>query len=203
MNEKVFGQPAKKTSVDDYLTTERHSSVRHEFVEGRVIPRSGSNRWHNLLAANTAIALGSRMHGNKTEIYISNMRVKLKNNFVCYPDVVVVNGEPTFADPNQDLLLNPTVVVEIVSNQTNSSDKTSKLESFLAMESIKEVILLKEEEMRVEHYARQNAKQWIYRIYNERDDVISLESINCKVSVSEVYAQVKTKQTELSSKAVN
>jgi Uma2 family endonuclease len=203
MNEKVFGQSAKKTSVDDYLTTERNTAVRHEFHEGRVIPKSGSNRWHNILTSNTAIALGSRMHGNKTEIYIGNMRVKLKNSFVCYPDVIVVSGEPAFADQNQDLLLNPTVVVEIVSNHTNSSEKTSKLESYLAMESIKEVVLLKEEEMRVEQYARQNAKQWIYRIYNERDDVISFESINCKVSVSEVYAQVKTKQAELSSKAVN
>jgi Uma2 family endonuclease len=203
MNEKVFGQNPKKASMDEYLTTERHSASRHEFVDGRVIARAGANRFHNILAANTAIALGSRMHGHRSEIYISNMRVKLKNNYICYPDVVVVNGEPNFADQNSDLLLNPTVIVEIVSNQTNSSEKTSKLESYLAMESIKEFVLLKEEEMRVEHYARQNAKQWIYRIYNERDDVISLESINCKVSVAEVYAQVKAKHAELSSKAVN
>jgi Uma2 family endonuclease len=203
MNEKVFGQSTKKTTMDDYLTTERQGGVRHEFLDGKVIARSGSNRWHNILVSNTVVAFGSRMHGHKAEIYISNMRVKLKNSYVCYPDIVVVNGEPSFADQNADLLLNPTVIVEIFSNQTNSSDKTNKLESYLAMDSIKEFVLLKEEEMRVEHYARQNAKQWIYRIYNERDDVISLESINCKVSVSEVYAQVKTKQTELSSKAVN
>ena len=203
MNEKVFGQNPKKASVDEYLTTERHATARHDFVDGRVVARAGANRFHNILAANTAIALGSRMHGHKSEIYISNMRVKLRNNYICYPDVVVVNGEPSFSDQNFDLLLNPTVIVEIFSNQTNSSDKTNKLESYLAMESIKEFVLLKEEEMRVEHYARQNAKQWIYRIYNERDDVISLESINCKVSVSEVYAQVKAKHAELSSKAVN
>lgn len=203
MNEKVFGQSTKKTSVDDYLNNERQGAGRHEYVDGRVIARSGSNRWHNILVSNTAIALGSRMHGNKSEIYISNMRVKLKNSYICYPDLVVVNGEPSFADQNSDLLLNPTVIFEIFSNQTHSSDKTNKLESYLAMDSIKEFVLLKEEEMRVEHYARQNAKQWIYRIYNERDDVISLDSINCKVSVSEVYAQVKTKQAELSSKAVN
>lgn len=203
MNEKVFGQSTKKTSMDDYLTTERNGAVRHEYQDGKIIARSGSNRWHNLLVSNTVVAFGSRMHGHKSEIYISNMRVKLKNSYVCYPDLVVVNGEPSFADQNSDLLLNPTVIVEIFSNQTNSSDKTNKLESYLAMDSIKEFVLLKEEEMRVEHYARQNAKQWIYRIYNERDDVISLDSINCKVSLSEVYAQVKTKQAELSSKAVN
>ena len=203
MNEKVFNQSAKRTSVDDYLTTERHGAARHDFVDGRVIARSGSNRSHNILVSNSAIALGSRMHGHKTEMYISNMRVKLKNNYICYPDIVIVNGEPTFSDQNSDMLLNPTAIVEIFSNQTNSSDKTNKLESYLAMDSIKEFVLLKEEEMRVEHYARQNAKQWIYRIYNERDDVISLDSINCKVSLSEIYAQLKTKQTELSSKAVN
>lgn len=203
MNEKVFSQSTKKSSMDDYLTNERQGAVRHDFVDGRVIARSGSNRWHNLLVSNTAVALGSRIHGHKVEIYISNMRVKLKNSYICYPDVVVVSGEPSFADQNADLLLNPTAIVEIFSNQTNSSDKTNKLESYLAMDSIKEFVLLKEEEMRVEHYARQNAKQWIYRIYNERDDVISLESINCKVSLAEIYAQVKTRGAELSSKAVN
>lgn len=203
MNEKVFNQSAKKSSMDDYLTTERQGAVRHDFVDGRAIARSGSNRWHNLLVSNTAVALGSRIHGHKVEVYISNMRVKLKNSYICYPDVVVVSGEPSFADQNADLLLNPTLIVEIFSNQTNSSDKTNKLESYLAMDSIKEFVLLKEEEMRVEHYARQNAKQWIYRIYNERDDVISLESINCKVSLAEIYAQVKTRGAELSSKAVN
>ena len=203
MNEKVFNQSAKKSSMDDYLTSERQGATRNDYVDGRVIARSGSNRWHNLLVSNTAVALGSRIHGHKVEVYISNMRVKLKNSYICYPDLVVVSGEPSFADQNSDLLLNPTVIVEIFSNQTNSSDKTNKLESYLAMDSIKEFVLLKEEEMRVEHYARQNAKQWIYRIYNERDDVISLESINCKVSLAEVYAQVKTRGAELSSKAVN
>jgi Uma2 family endonuclease len=203
MNEKAFNQSAKKSSMDDYLTSERHGTGRSEFVDGRVIAKAGSNRWHNILVSNTAVALGSRMHGHKAEIYISNMRVKLKNSYICYPDVVVVSGEPSFSDQNSDLLVNPTLIVEIFSNQTNSSDKTNKLESYLAMDSIKEFVLLKEEEMRVEHYARQNAKQWIYRIYNERDDVISLDSINCKVSLAEIYAQVKTKHAELSSKAVN
>ncbi|MBA3353987.1 MAG: Uma2 family endonuclease, partial [Blastocatellia bacterium] len=171
--------------------------------DGRVIAKSGSNRSHNILVSNTAVAIGSRMHGHKAEVYISNMRVKLKNNYICYPDLVVVNGEPTFTDQNSDVLLNPTAIVEIFSNQTNSSDKANKLESYLAMDSIKEFVLLKEEEMRVEHYARQNAKQWIYRIYNERDDVISLDSINCKVSLAEIYSQVKVRGAELSSKAVN
>jgi Uma2 family endonuclease len=131
------------------------------------------------------------------------MRVEFSSNAFCCPDVVIVNGEPSFTDKNLDVLKNPTAVIEIFSNATNSADKQHKLETYLAMNSIKECILLKADEMRVEHYSRQNPKQWLYRIYNERDDVISLDSINCKVSLAEIYAQVNVKQAEFSSKAVN
>lgn len=203
MNEKGLDQSLKKSSVEDYIGFERTSATKNEYLNGKMLARSGSNRWHNLIVSNTAIAVGSKMHGHKCEIYISNMRVKLANNFICYPDIVIVNGEPKFSDNNFDLLQNPTLVVEIFSSQTNSSDKTKKLESFLEMESIRECLLLKEDEMRVEHYARQNAKQWIYRIYNERDDVVSMDSVNCKVSVAEIYAQIKFRQAEFTSKAVN
>ena len=203
MNEKVINQSVKKSTVEDYMISERHSATKNEYMNGRVLARSGSNRWHNLIVSNAAIAIGSRMHGHKCEIYVGNMRVKLPNSYICYPDVVVVNGEPKFTDSNVDVLENPTIVVEIFSNVTNSSDKTQKLENFLAMDSIKECLLVKEDEMRIEHYSKQNAKQWIYRIYNEREDVVALDSVNCKLSLAEVYAQVKFRQAEFSSKAVN
>lgn len=203
MNEKVLNQPVRKSTVEDYMISERHSATKNEYMNGRVMSKSGSNRWHNLIVSNVVIAIGSRIHGNRCEIYVGNMRVKLANTHICYPDVTIVNGEPKFTDSNQDILENPTIVVEIFSSTTNSSDKTQKLENFLAMDSIKECLLVKEDEMRIEHYAKQNAKQWIYKIYNERDDVASLDSVNCKVSLAEVYAQIKFKQAEFSSKAVN
>ena len=203
MNEKGVGQVPQKATADEYLANERKSASRNEFVNGRVIPRDGSNRWHNLIVTNAAIAIGSRLSGAKCDVYVSSMRVRLQNNMICYPDLILVNGEPSFADQNLDLLQNPTVVVEIFSAKTNTTDKTQKMESYLAMDSIKECLMVKEDGMRVEHYARQNAKQWIYRIYNERDDVISLESVNCKISLSEIYSQIKFGQAEFSSTAVN
>jgi Uma2 family endonuclease len=131
------------------------------------------------------------------------MRVQLSNRIICYPDVVVVAGEPVFADANADVLLNPTVIMEVFSRVTNPLEKSRKLESYLALDSIKECLQIKADEMRVEHYSKQNPKQWIYRIYNERDDVISLDSLNLKLSVSEIYAQVKLRNAEISSTAVN
>ena len=201
MNEKGLDHPHKKGAADDFAGM--HRGPQQQFGSAKMIARSGSNRWHNIIVSNTAIATGSKMHGHKTEIYIGNMCVKMTNNLLCYPDIVYVNGEPKFADSHGDLLLNPTLVVEIFSSTTNTVDKTKKVESFLEMESIRECLLLKEDEMRVEHYARQNSKQWIYRIYNERDDVVSLESINCKVSLAEIYAQIKFRHAEFASRAVN
>jgi len=203
MNEVVPGQTFKKSTVDDYLTSERQSGSKNEFVNGKVVGRSGSNRWHNLIVSNVAIGIGSRLHGHKCEIYIANIRVKLENNSICYPDVAIVNGEPSFTDNRLDLLLNPTVIVEVTSNDMHASAKTTKLESFLAMSSIKECMMIREDEMRIEHYSKQNPKQWLYKIYNERDDVISLDSINCKISLQEIYSQVKLRHTEFSSRAVN
>lgn len=203
MNEKVLNQTEKNSAAEDYLKAERRNITRNEFNNGQILAKSASNRWHNLIASNATIAVGSRLHNHKCEIYTGNMRVQLNRNRVCYPDLTIVNGEPNFTDSNFDVLLNPSIIVEIFSNSVNSFDKMEKLESYLAMDSIRECLLVKEDEMRVEHYARQNAKQWIYKIYNERDDVIAIESINCKVSLAEIYAQIKFRQTEISSKAVN
>lgn len=202
MNQTAVDQHGSKTSKN-YQSSERRDVVKNEYLDGRLIAKPAANRWHNLISSNFTIAIGSRVHRSTCEVYANDMQVRIGKSSVCFPDVVVVNGEPAFSDENADQLLNPTVVVEIFSGLSKSTDRTQKLEGFLAIPKIKECLLVNENEMRVEHYARQNAKQWIYRIYNERDDVITLESINCKLSLAEVYAQVKLKESELSSKAVN
>ena len=203
MNQRPLNQPGRKMLSEDYIAGERQGSSRQEFFNGQVVPKSGGNRWHNLIATSMAVAIGTRLQGNKAEIYVNGMRVQLKNRIISYPDVVVVSGEPTFADSNTDLLLNPTVIMDIFSEVTNPTEKSRKLEAYLAVESIRECLQIRADEMRVEHFSKQNPKQWIYRIYNERDDVISLDSLNIKVSVAEIYSQVKIRNAELSSSAVN
>ncbi|CAN5375259.1 hypothetical protein BH10ACI2_BH10ACI2_01050 [soil metagenome] len=187
----------------NFMVPERPQVVKTEFIDGIIVEKPAANRWHNLIATNFAVAIGSRIHRGTCELYANDMQVRVGKNSICFPDVLVVNGEPVFADDNAELLINPTIVIEIFSGLSKSTDRAQKLEGFLSIPKIKECLLVNENEMRIEHYARQNAKQWIYRIYNERDDVITLESINCKLSLVEVYAQVKVKDSELSSKAVN
>ncbi len=202
MSERELFQNERNMSVEGQLETERQNGSKKDFSNVKLLANSVSNRMNNLIATNITIAVGSRVQGQKCEIYVNDMPVKLDAKHVCYPDVVVVSGEPVFVDRENDMLLNPTVSFDIFSKNTSFQDKTEKLECYLAMSSIREYILIKEDEMRVEHYAKQNAKQWIYRIYNERDDIISIDSINCKVSLAEIYAQIKFVQLEVKAQSV-
>ena len=190
MSEKVVTQTEKVYTAEDYLKFERRDAGKQEYSNGKVLNSTGSSRRHNLIGSNTTIAIGSRVRGHKCEVYVNDMRVKLAPHNYCYPDVVVVNGEPQFEGKELDILLNPTVIVEIMSRATLNHDKTEKLDRYLAMESVREIMLVKEEEMRVEHFFKQTPNQWIYKIYNRRDDNISLDSINCRVALSEIYAQI-------------
>lgn len=182
------------TAAEKVFTAEKHEQNGKRTENNPVHkaePAEGSSRRHNLIGSNITIAVGSRLRGHKCEIYVNDMRVQLSGNEFCYPDVVVVKGEPKFTGREADILLNPTVIVEILSKKTLYYDKTEKLERYLAMPSVREYLLVKEEEMRVEHYARQNAKIWSYRIYDQSDEMIALESIACKAALSEIYARVK------------
>ena len=179
----------------------RRDVVKYEFIDGSLVAKPVANRWHNLIATNFVVAIGSRVHRGTCEVYSSDMQVQIGKNSICYPDVVVVSGEPTFNDGGGEVLQNPTVVIEIFSSTAKSARHTQKVEGFLAIPNIKEFLLVNENEMRIEHYVRQNAKQWVYRIYDERDEMINVESINCKLSLIEVYAQARFKDSELSSKA--
>lgn len=214
MSEKAIAQPDKINTTEDFSRVERDSLRKNapaedfshverdnlrknEHADGKILSTDSSNRTSNLIATNAVIAVGSRLQGQKCEIYVNDMCVKLNERRYAYPNVTLVSGEPAFIDRKSDVLLNPTVVVEIFSKDTSFNDKTEKLECYLAMDSIREYILVKEDEMRVDHYAKQNAKQWVYRIYNQRDDVVSIEAVNCKVSVAEIYAQVKFGQADM------
>lgn len=191
MSEKVLTQTEKVYTAEDYLKFDRRDA-RPENPQGKEQPHTiGSSRRHNLIGSNTTIAIGSRVRGHKCEVYVNDMRVKLAPHNYCYPDVVVVNGEPKFEGKELDILLNPTVIVEIMSRATLYNDKTEKLESYLAMESVREIMLIKEEEMRVEHYFKQTQNQWTYKIYLNREDIIAIESVNCKISMGEIYSQIK------------
>ena len=203
MNQSPLEQTPVSKNQKNFQPQDRREIGKNELIDGRVTARPASDRWTNVITSNFVIAIGNRIQRANSEIYGGDMQVEVAKNSVCYPNVVVVNGEPQFADGRGDILQNPTLLVEIISAAARSTERMRKLEGFLAIPAIKEILLVNQHEMRIEHYAKQNPKQWVYRIYDARDDVISLDSIGCKISLVEVYTQVKLDESELSSKAVN
>ncbi len=202
MNNPSAHQAASK-SQRNQVQTHTREALKNEVIEGRTVQKPAASRRHNIIRTNFIVGIGSRIQRSGFEVYSGDMQVHVPPNSVLFPDVAVVGGEPVFSDQRSSTLTNPTAVVEIFSAASPSHDRTARLEGFLAIPSIKECLLVNENEMRVEHYARQQIKQWVYRIYNERDDVIVLDSLSVRISVSEVYAQVKFGESELSSRAVN
>lgn len=178
-------------TVEEYLAFEREAAAKSEYIDGEIVAMAGATRFHNLIGTNAVIALGVQLRGRRCEIYASDMRVRMRGARYSYPDVVVVCGEPQFADNEFDVLLNPVVVIEVLSASTRFRDKTEKLETYQAMDSVRECLLIEQGKMRVEQYIKQTPKQWLLRIFEDADETISLEAIGCSLSLAEIYAQVE------------
>lgn len=178
MSQSNLAQAEKLYTVEEYLAFEREALEKHEYIDGRIVPlhrdydieikaMAGASRKHNLIGTNIGTEIRFQLKGKNCETYISDMCVRTKPKRYGYPDVVVVCSEPNFADDEFDVLLNPTVLVEVLSPSTEFRDKTEKLEIFQKMESLKEYLLIEQSKMRVEHYIKQTPKQWLLRIYED------------------------------------
>ena len=181
----------KYYSEEEYLAFEREAVDKHELIDGEIVAMAGASREHNLIGGNIFASFHSQLRGRTCESYTNDMRVRMKTGRYSYPDVVVVCGEPQFADGEFDVLLNPVVVVEVLSKSTRFRDKTEKLETYQKMESIQECVLVEQDFLHIEHYIKQTPMQWLLRIYEDLSDTISLESIGCQLPITEIYSQIQ------------
>jgi len=182
-------------SDEEYLVFEREAEEKHELIDGEIVAMAGASREHNLIGVNVSSELHFRLKARKCEIYANDMRVRMKKGHYGYPDVVVVCDKPNFADDEFDVLLNPLVVVEVLSKTTRFRDKTEKLKTYQKMESICEILLIEQTEPRIEHYIKQTPNQWLLRIYENLSETIVLESLGSELPVAEIYAQIEFEAT--------
>ena len=176
---------------EEYLAFEREAEEKHEYIDGEIVAMAGASREHNFIGINISSELHSGLKKSRCEVYANDMRVRMRNGRYGYPDVVAVCGEPQFDDDEFDVLLNPTVVVEVLSKSTRFRDKTEKLIAYQKMESLRECLLVEQVEPRVEHYIKQTSKQWLLKIYEDSSETVFLESINCSLPLAEIYARIE------------
>ncbi len=187
-------------SPEDYLAWERQAETKNEFVNGEIIAMAGASPNHTLIAANTIIGLGSRLKGGPCRVHAGDLRVKVNpTGMYAYPDIVVVCGTPRFDEKQQDTLLNPTVLVEVLSKSTESYDRTTKFYHYRTLESLSDYVLISQDSALVEHRVRQTANRWLVSFYMGLEAAVPLGSLDCELPLAEIYDHIEWQDEDAAS----
>ena len=177
---------------EDYLTLERKAERKSEYFNGEIFAMAGASPQHVLIVTNVVSELRDQLKTSPCTVYSTDLRLKISaTGLYIYPDVIVVCGEPQFDDDYKDTLLNPTLIVEVLSESTKNYDRGAKFEQYRMIESFVEYVLIAQDKRHVEHYVRQPGNRWLLSETNRIEDTIELTSIACNLMLIEVYDKVE------------
>lgn len=175
----------------EYLAYERKAPEKHAFYRGEIFAMAGASREHNLIALNIGAELRQQLKNRRCEAYVGDMRVRVDRlGLYTYPDVVVVCGEPEFANEDVDTLLNPTLLIEVLSESTEDYDRGMKFKQYRQLPSLKEYLVVSQTEPLIEHFVRRGDTYWELSEVRGLDQKLSLASVGCELPFAEVFAKV-------------
>jgi len=183
--------PKTKLTPEEYLEFERKAEERHEYFNGEIFAMSGAKRNHNVIAWNIGGELRQKLKGKNCEAYPADMRVFVpETGLYTYPDLVVVCGEPEFKNNVFDTLLNPILLVEVLSDSTEGYDRGKKFQHYRSIESLREYVLISQDEARIEKYVKNGDGFWLLSEAVGLDAEIEFSSIECRIALAEVYDKI-------------
>lgn len=183
--------PPSLSTPEQYLAGEREAAYRSEYAGGRIHALPASSHRHNVIAGNTFGEIRTQLRGRPCFAFVNDMRVKvLQTDLYTYPDVAALCGAPQFEDEHTDNLLNPSAIVEVLSDSTERYDRGEKFAHYRRLESLREYVLVSQHQMRVERFVRQG-ESWVMTELNGPDAVLVLDSIGCSIPLSAIYEQVE------------
>jgi Uma2 family endonuclease len=183
--------PKRKLTPEEYLEIERKAEYKSEYFDGEVFAMAGAKRRHNVIAWNIGGELRQHLKGKNCEAYPADMRVFVpQTGLYTYPDLVVVCGEPQFQDDIFDTLLNPILIIEVLSDTTENYDRGKKFQHYRSIESLREYVLVSQDEARIEKYVKQGDGFWVLSEAVGLDAKIKLDAIDCELALSEVFDKV-------------
>jgi Uma2 family endonuclease len=183
--------PEPVWTVEAYLAFERSAPQRHEYLGGKIYAMAGASAAHNLIMGNAYASLHAQLRKRPCTVYPSDMRLKVsRTGLYTYPDISVICGEPQFEDDQHDILLNPTVIIEVLSPSTEMYDRGKKFQHYRTLASLQEYLLIAQDSYRVEHYTRQANDQWLLSDVSGADASILLASIECTLLVADLHEKV-------------
>jgi len=189
-------QPKPFLSLDDWLAGERAAlEGRSEYLDGEVFAMTGASFKHNIIVVNISRELSTQLKGRPCQVYTNNMKVLIRSaNAGKYPDLVAHCGEPELLDDRQDVLLNPGLIVEVLSASTEVYDREGKFALYRQLPSLREYLLVAQDRVRVELYRRGVDDRWTLTNYVGLADRVTLGSLDCTLVLAEVYDKVALAQ---------
>ncbi len=184
--------PKTIISEKEYLEEERKSLHKSEYYIGEVSAIAGATKTHNAIVGAILGELYGFLKGKSCRVFPSDLRVhNPENSLYTYPDVIVVCGEEKYLDDEFDTLLNPTVLVEVLSPATEDYDRGTKFKLYRPIPSLKNYILVSSTEYAAEIYSRNDNNEWVLNTAQEKDSYIHISAINYNLFLSDIYAQVE------------
>jgi Uma2 family endonuclease len=181
----------RRYTPEEYLALERASPFRSEYVNGQIYAMTGGSDEHNVIVLNLGAELRGRLRGRGCRVYVNDMRVKVRDTgLYTYPDVAVVCSERQLEDHHVDTLLNPEVIIEVLSKSTEAYDRGEKFAHYRRLESLCEYVLVSQREVRVERYVRQG-ESWVFSEVTDLEGLLTLDAIGCTIPLREIYEGVE------------
>jgi Uma2 family endonuclease len=183
--------PNRLYSAAEYLAKDRAADYRSEFIKGYIVAMPGGTERHAMICDNLVERTRTRLRGTPCHPYSSSLRVKIEptGNYT-YPDLSIVCGERRFDDSLRDTLINPRLIVEVLSPSTEQHDRGWKLRSYQLIPSLEEYVLVSQDEPRIERFLRQGEIGWLMTAVSGLDQTVRFESVNCDLPLTEIYEGV-------------
>ena len=186
-------------TIEQYLAWERQADERSEFLDGEIYAMAGESGAHADISMNLAVLLGNQLKGTKCRARTKDTKVRsgaLKEHFgrgmISYPDMVVICGEVEYHDDHEDIILNPKVVIEVLSDSTEEFDRGVKFMRYRNFNpTLTDYILISQHEPHAEHFLHRENGEWLMREYDGLDTAFTIESINCSIQLSDLYDRVE------------
>lgn len=176
---------------DEYLAIERGAPFKSEYRDGRIFAMVGTTSRHNLITGNVHALLWTTFRGGPCRAYVADLRVRIdRGNHYVYPDVAALCEEPRFQDDVLDTLMNPALVVEVLSESTEAYDRGEKFAEYRRLDSLFEYVLIAQNHVRAERY-RRNGDVWALTAFDSTDDVLELDSVGASLPLAEIYEGVE------------
>jgi Uma2 family endonuclease len=184
-------EPNQRLTIAEYLALERASELKHEYLDGEMFAMTGASWQHNRIALNTAFGLDTQLKKRGCQVFGMEMRVQTPDHLFTYPDVVVACGQPQFLDKAADTLLNPKLIIEVLSRSTKDYDRGKKFARYRTIPSLAEYVLVEQQRVHVERFTRPAGHgEWAFYENTDLGSVLELPSIGCTLALSDVYDRV-------------